>query len=112
MKTPYAMFKQTATLKVPIYARANNLDVQTGTTDSTIRCSIQDSGGANTLQNERMSGQEFCRGAFPPLTGATKDSILVVLTGANTGRKYAFRSPLKASGGEGHIFVASLESIE
>lgn len=114
MRTPTKMFKQVVTLSIPNYIRENNMDILNPAspyTDTTgVRCSIQDSSGRNSLVNERLAGQRFTRGAFPPNTGATKDSILTITSGANTGLKYRFKGPLKASGGEGHIFVADLEN--
>jgi len=113
MKTPFKMFRQVATLRVPVNTRSDSMDVQLTYTDTTgIKCSVQDSGGRNTMMNERMSGERFARGMFGPGTGATKDSLLTITAGPNTGFKYRFKGPLKTSGGEGHVFVADLECIE
>lgn len=115
MKTPTHMFKHTATLRVPVNTRADSMDVQLTYTDSTIQCTVQDSGGSNTLMNERLTGQRFSRGMFKPGCAATKDSLLTITAGplgTAVGKKYKFASPLKDSGGEGICLVASLEGIE
>lgn len=115
MKTPFKMFRQVATLRVPNLIRENNIDIinpASPYTETTgIKCSIQDSGGSNALLNERLTGQRFARGMFGPGTGATKDSLLTITAGPNTGFEYRFKGPLKTSGGEGHVFVADLECV-
>jgi hypothetical protein len=89
------------------------MDVQLNYSDSTgVRCRIEDSSGSNSLQNQRLTGETFCRGVFAPGSGALKDSLLTITAGPGTGNKYKFRSPLLLDGALGCLYVADLERIE